>query len=117
MFMLCTAWPLAPLTRLSSALITINRPVRGSSRQAISTTFVPTTFLVSGKGLPGQQPHKRLAGVSRLVAGRDLLGEGAHFRGAIEAALGPGVKRGQNPAIDRDEVRRELNCHLGARGD
>src|SRR5271170_3678249 len=42
MFMLCTAWPLAPLTMLSSALITISRPVRVSSRHAISITFVPT---------------------------------------------------------------------------
>ena len=52
MFMLCTAWPLAPLTRLSSALITMSRPVRGSSRHAISMTFVPTTFFVSGSALP-----------------------------------------------------------------
>src|SRR5439155_20213503 len=44
----CTAWPLAPLTRLSSALRTMRRPVRGSSRQAISMTLVPATFLVSG---------------------------------------------------------------------
>ncbi len=49
---LCTAWPLAPLTRLSSALITMSRPVRGSSRHAISQTLVPTTFFVSGSDLP-----------------------------------------------------------------
>ena len=54
-FMLCTAWPLAPLTRLSSALITISRPVRGSSRQAISMTFVPTTFFVSGRLFPSSR--------------------------------------------------------------
>src|SRR5438046_9766902 len=30
---LWTAWPLAPLTMLSSALMTMSRPVRGSSRQ------------------------------------------------------------------------------------
>src|SRR5437870_4781163 len=39
--MLWTAWPLAPLTRLSSALMTMSRPVRGSSRQAISIGQVP----------------------------------------------------------------------------
>src|SRR5207248_8028491 len=43
------AWPLAPLRRLSSALITISRPVRGSSRHAISMKFEPTTFFVSGR--------------------------------------------------------------------
>jgi hypothetical protein len=41
-----------PLTRLSSALIKISRPVRGSTRHAISATFVPATFLVSGSALP-----------------------------------------------------------------
>src|SRR3569833_1152911 len=51
-FMLCTACPLAPFTRLSSALITMSRPVRGSSRHAISMTFVPATFFVSGNALP-----------------------------------------------------------------
>src|SRR5262249_52966506 len=52
MFMLCTAWPLAPFTMLSSALITTKRPVRGSTRQAISSVLVPTTVLVSGKAWP-----------------------------------------------------------------
>src|SRR2546425_1203749 len=51
MFMLCTAWPEAPLTMLSSALITSSRPVRGSRRQAISMVLVPMTFLVSGRAL------------------------------------------------------------------
>ena len=32
--------------------ITSSRPVRGSSRHAISQTFVPVTFLVSGSARP-----------------------------------------------------------------
>src|SRR5438045_8723273 len=40
----CTAWPLAPLTMLSTALITMSRPVRASRRQATSITFLPITF-------------------------------------------------------------------------
>src|SRR5215210_3815428 len=46
-FKLCTAWPAAPLTRLSSALSRMIRLVRGSYRDAMSMKFVPTTFLVS----------------------------------------------------------------------
>ena len=55
MFMLCTVRSARALTRLSSALITINRPVRESNRHAISMIFVPTTFFVSGRFFPSSK--------------------------------------------------------------
>ena len=47
-FMVCTAWPLAPFQRLSSAEVITKFPVRGSSTADTSIRFVPTTCAVSG---------------------------------------------------------------------
>ena len=68
-FMICTAWPLAPFTMLSSALITMSRPVRASSRHASSRTFVPTTFFVSGSALRTSR-----ATSMPLISGKTITG-------------------------------------------
>src|SRR5207248_4522518 len=46
-----TAWPAAPLPRLSIAAMAIARPVRGSARTATSAILVPVTRPVSGRML------------------------------------------------------------------
>src|SRR5690606_21526492 len=53
---LCTAWPPAPFPRLSSALIRITRPVRGSCCQPMSMKLVRVTFFVSAHA---PRPNKR----------------------------------------------------------
>ncbi len=104
MFMLCTAWPLAPLTRLSSALITMSRPVRGSSRHAISMTFVPDDIFCVGQRFAFEQTDERFVAVKLFVAG------GNFFFGQFFRRLK--IKRRQNAAIDRNQMRRELDDRL-----
>ena len=113
--MLWTAWPLAPLTRLSSALITINRPVRASSRQAISMTFVPTTFFVSGNALPSSSRTKGSLRIRGAVTRADLFTQLAQTLGCSCCFPRSEIERGENAPIHGNQVGRELNHHLHTR--
>src|SRR5439155_880186 len=81
-FMHCTAWPLAPLTMLSIALMTTRRFVRLSIFQAMSMKFVPTTFFVSGSR---ESPSKRTNGSSPYAPLKSTAGSTATTSPAIPA--------------------------------
>ena len=85
--MLCTAWPLAPLTMLSSALITMSRPVRGSSRHAISQDVRADDIFRVRQRLAFEQTDERLIDVSCLVAGGNFFGESGLSGRVIEKCL------------------------------
>ena len=101
----CTAWPLAPLTILSIALITMMRPVRLSILPAMSMKFVPTNILGIGQTIVAQQTDKRLLAVS-TAENLCRIDPPQPFDSAQR------INRGNDSAIYRNQMRRELNHDL-----
>ena len=98
-FMFCSAWPDAPLTRLSVALSRIARsgvlPGCTAIRQAVGAAHVARRR----QALERQHPRERLALVAALELGLQVLHIGARRQ--------PDVDRGQDAAVHRHQVRRE----------
>ena len=107
-FMFCTAWPDAPLVRLSSAEQMMARP---SMRSLVSPMKVKlrAAHVAGLRHLPeGQHVHERLVRVGlrkdRVKVLRRLL-DPAHINGR------------QDPAVHGHEVGREADDHLAAGGE
>ena len=94
-----TAWPAAPLTRLSSTPMARIRPVRSSSRTWTRTWLLPVTCLVAG-GV-GDDRHERLVGVG---VGVQLVELGLADRPGRADVAGR-----QDAAGHRDEVGQEVD--------
>src|SRR5882724_3280780 len=62
-----------------------------------------------GKIFGVQEAHERFTGVGGLIAGGDFFVEFGRFIGVRKMVRGREVKRGEDAAIDGDEVRRELD--------
>ena len=102
----CTACPLAPLTRLSSALKTRSRRCADRRPSRFRLCLCRDVFGV-GQSAAAGEPHERLVGVALGQA----VGDGVRPLGKVVrlARRGGEVKRGENAAVHRNQVRRELN--------
>ena len=100
----CTAWPDAPLTRLSSAEIAITHPVRWSTRSGDVDAVGPHRGL--GRRRPLAHHHERLATVGIGQDREHLVGAGG--------AGWPGVAGCENPAVHGSQMGREEHLHVGA---
>ena len=67
-----------------------------------------------GQGLAFQQTNKRLTGISLLITRGDAFTEGGDFGGRRKILHGREVERGEDAAVDRDQVRSELDDHRRA---
>ena len=108
-FMFCTAWPAAPLTRLSMALTTTARLVRASKVTPISQKLVRATARRSGTWPRVVQADEGLGGVLPLVDGEQVFGAGD--------VGGPEVDGLEDAAIERQELRGEAELVLFEAGD
>ena len=103
MFMFCTAWPEAPLTRLSITDSTTSvslRPPSGGRCTAMRQMFAPRTERVSGMAAGRHHVDERLVRIALLEERLEVgfLGD-------------PRVKRGVDAADHRRQVRRENQPH------
>ena len=103
----CTACPLAPLTRLSSALKTRSRSGARVGGPADFDCVCAVDVFGVGQSAAAGEPHERLVGVALGQA----VGDGVRPLGKVVrlARRGGEVKRGENAAVHRNQVRRELN--------
>src|SRR5205814_698451 len=58
-----------------------------------------------------QKTNKRFVAVRAAVTSSDLLSQRVHFLRGSEMPFGREIKRAKNAAIDRNEMRCELNNH------
>ena len=105
--MFWTAWPEAPFTRLSMAVTTTARPVRGSAYTPMSQKLEPRTFRTFGNcprgGAPGRRaPFVKLS-VQRMQASR------------VRLRLKPRVDRRQDAAVHGNQMGRERKGYLFSR--